>query len=272
MTEYDAFLQVIIESPDDDSTRLVFADWLEEHGDAERAKLIRLQCSLNSLPPASPELVPLEERVNLLLQARRNDYLTPLTRIGLQFDRETQHQETLDECVIAHLTATFRRGFVEDITIGGRESLETFLKHAEVLFRLTPLQHLEVSEVRGWSMSYDQGYPVGCYSPMIDSPRAEDLRALIRFPDLARLRTLRLRFDLGTEEAGVLANAPYLTDQTRLLLYPSQHWEDSWSGRPYYYETSPSGELVATAVEYRPTEEIERILRARFGDSVHWCR
>jgi uncharacterized protein (TIGR02996 family) len=48
MTEHDAFLQAIIESPDDDTLRLVFADWLEEHGDAARAELIQLQCSLNS--------------------------------------------------------------------------------------------------------------------------------------------------------------------------------------------------------------------------------
>jgi uncharacterized protein (TIGR02996 family) len=32
-------------APDDDAPRLVLADWLEEHGDPERAEFIRLQCT-----------------------------------------------------------------------------------------------------------------------------------------------------------------------------------------------------------------------------------
>ena len=35
-------LRVILETPADDVPRLIFADWLEEHGEAERAKFIRL--------------------------------------------------------------------------------------------------------------------------------------------------------------------------------------------------------------------------------------
>jgi uncharacterized protein (TIGR02996 family) len=39
----EPFLQTIAEEPDEDLHRLVFADWLEEHGQAERAEFIRLQ-------------------------------------------------------------------------------------------------------------------------------------------------------------------------------------------------------------------------------------
>ena len=42
MTEKD-FLQAIINDPDDDVPRLIFADWLEEHENQERAEFIRLQ-------------------------------------------------------------------------------------------------------------------------------------------------------------------------------------------------------------------------------------
>jgi uncharacterized protein (TIGR02996 family) len=278
MTEHDAFLQAIIESPDDDTLRLVFADWLEEHGDAERAELIRLQCSLNSPPPESPRLAPIQERVNmherlnLLLQPRRNDFLSPLTRVGLRFGEETRFVEEMqEECVIAHLKPVFRRGFVEEITVPGRESLQRFIRHAGALFRLTPLQHLQVTEVRGWSQSYDQGYSIGCYTPMIDSPREPDLRALVELPEMARLRTLLLRLDIGSEEARVLADSPFLTDQTRLLLYPSESSEAAWETHQWSMGLSAYG-LDATPWEYRPSEEIERILRARFGDSVRWCR
>ena len=33
----DAFLRAILDDPDDDSLRLVYADFLEEQGDADRA-------------------------------------------------------------------------------------------------------------------------------------------------------------------------------------------------------------------------------------------
>jgi uncharacterized protein (TIGR02996 family) len=41
-----ALLNAIIAAPEDDLPRLVYADWLEEHGRAERAEFIRLECEL----------------------------------------------------------------------------------------------------------------------------------------------------------------------------------------------------------------------------------
>lgn len=41
-----ALLRTCKENPDDDTPRLVLADRLEEHGDAERAEFIRVQCEL----------------------------------------------------------------------------------------------------------------------------------------------------------------------------------------------------------------------------------
>jgi uncharacterized protein (TIGR02996 family) len=42
----DAFLQAIREQPDDNTHRLVFADWLDDQGDTTHAQLIRVQCEL----------------------------------------------------------------------------------------------------------------------------------------------------------------------------------------------------------------------------------
>jgi uncharacterized protein (TIGR02996 family) len=39
--ERQPFLRRIIENPDDDAPRLVYADWLDEHDDPDRARLIR---------------------------------------------------------------------------------------------------------------------------------------------------------------------------------------------------------------------------------------
>jgi uncharacterized protein (TIGR02996 family) len=46
----EPFLQDIAESPHDDTIRLIFADWLADHGAEDRADLIRLQVRLAALP------------------------------------------------------------------------------------------------------------------------------------------------------------------------------------------------------------------------------
>jgi uncharacterized protein (TIGR02996 family) len=43
-TEEAGFLEAIFSDPDDDAPRLVYADWLDERGDPDRAEFIRLQC------------------------------------------------------------------------------------------------------------------------------------------------------------------------------------------------------------------------------------
>src|SRR5262249_46941289 len=49
--------------PEDDAPRLIFADWIEENGEGNRAEFIRLQCRLATLPeddPARPDLLDRE--------------------------------------------------------------------------------------------------------------------------------------------------------------------------------------------------------------------
>jgi uncharacterized protein (TIGR02996 family) len=46
MTDADALFAAILADPADDAPRLVYADWLEEHGQPERAEFIRVQCEL----------------------------------------------------------------------------------------------------------------------------------------------------------------------------------------------------------------------------------
>jgi uncharacterized protein (TIGR02996 family) len=41
-----AFLAGVLDDPADDGVRLIFADWLDEHGDPDRAEFIRVQCEL----------------------------------------------------------------------------------------------------------------------------------------------------------------------------------------------------------------------------------
>jgi uncharacterized protein (TIGR02996 family) len=51
LAQHEAFLRAIFDAPDDDTPRLVYADFLDETGDPERAERIRVQCELERLPP-----------------------------------------------------------------------------------------------------------------------------------------------------------------------------------------------------------------------------
>src|SRR4051812_48307025 len=44
--EREALVAAIAANPDDDTPRLIFADWLQEHGEDDRAEFIRLECEL----------------------------------------------------------------------------------------------------------------------------------------------------------------------------------------------------------------------------------
>lgn len=48
---HEAFLADIIASPADDTARLIYADWLQDHGEEDRAEFIRVQCEYSRLHP-----------------------------------------------------------------------------------------------------------------------------------------------------------------------------------------------------------------------------
>ncbi len=49
--DWPAFMAAIVADPDDDTVRLVAADYLEEHGDPDRAAFIRIQVELAHSKP-----------------------------------------------------------------------------------------------------------------------------------------------------------------------------------------------------------------------------
>src|SRR4051794_25062384 len=90
------FLTAICRSPDDDAPRLVYADWLEEHGDPERAEFIRVQCALAAETYDDPRHDELEERNESLLGQHGEKWSTDVRGPGVR-----------EVC--------FRRGFVEAV-------------------------------------------------------------------------------------------------------------------------------------------------------------
>ncbi|HEV3438776.1 MAG TPA: TIGR02996 domain-containing protein, partial [Gemmata sp.] len=72
MTDRDALYRAIVAKPEDDTPRLVYADWLEENGREEEAEFIRLECRLETSCPDQPEYTELldrQEELRLWLQA-----------------------------------------------------------------------------------------------------------------------------------------------------------------------------------------------------------
>lgn len=123
MTQHDAFLHAIRESPDDDAPRLVFADWLEERdqpGDAQRAEFIRVQCALAGAHVAGAQHHDFVDRERQLLHEHAATWLAPLEGLANRF--------------------IFRRGFVEEVSI----STQDLLQRGEVLFRQAPVRRLHL--------------------------------------------------------------------------------------------------------------------------------
>jgi uncharacterized protein (TIGR02996 family) len=77
MSTETAFLNAIQAQPEDNTLRLVYADWLEEQGDV-RAELIRLEIHLDSLPVYSEEFAIGKVRRNELRQLCQFSWLQAL--------------------------------------------------------------------------------------------------------------------------------------------------------------------------------------------------
>ena len=125
MTDAPAFFRAIEAGSDDDTPRLVYADWLDENAagaaDRARAELIRVQCAC---------VHDLDRRA--ALEARAEQLLTE------------QAAWTAD-WPVQPLNPIYHRGFIDPVTLPGAQ----FGPHADQLVELTPLFHLRLVRARG---------------------------------------------------------------------------------------------------------------------------
>ena len=75
MSDESAFLQAIRANPDDDTTRLVYADWLDERGDA-RGRFVRLHLALRSVAPDHVQRTAGECELSQLRRSCSREWLT----------------------------------------------------------------------------------------------------------------------------------------------------------------------------------------------------
>ncbi len=231
----DAFLQAILAEPDDDTHRLVYADWLEEFGDAaalDRAALIRAQVEAYRMPPGRKRSA-LQRTAKKLIKAHP-EWTADLWAIADRLDPE------------------FQRGFVHKVRI----TATAFARNAEALFAAAPLLRAVdfgppggevealvecpfLSRVAEAEMSqhcfcgglcsirrdmlvlFASPYLAGLTRLVIVGNRLgpEGAIALAETPHLSRLRELDLTDnDLGNAGARALLNSPWIPGLSRLVL------------------------------------------------------
>src|SRR5262245_39367867 len=78
VTEHRAFLESILETPEDDVPRLIYADWLEDHGDHDRAEFIRLQIQEEKTARYSLQWDEMQARINELQRRYRAHWVADL--------------------------------------------------------------------------------------------------------------------------------------------------------------------------------------------------
>jgi uncharacterized protein (TIGR02996 family) len=122
MNDGDALLAAILANPDDDTPRLVYADWLQENGQPERAEFIRIGVRRVATPKTVPEYQKLFGRELELLARHRAEWSAPFTT-----------WTRLEGLV-------FRRGFVEEIHL----EPDVYLQSSRKLFKSAPLREIWV--------------------------------------------------------------------------------------------------------------------------------
>jgi uncharacterized protein (TIGR02996 family) len=93
MNQEEAFLAALAENPEDETTRLVFADWLEEHDEPDRAEFIRVQCALARLAANDPTRTELTRRETELFRQGAGNWLDRAALdllFGVEFDPAEQ--------------------------------------------------------------------------------------------------------------------------------------------------------------------------------------
>jgi uncharacterized protein (TIGR02996 family) len=209
---YEPFLHAICANPEDDTVRLVYADWLDEHGDPARAEFIRLQIRLHhAMSQDSPEFEDALARAEQLIRWHGKLWTWELPPSpGLTWPNE------------------FQRGFFESVCA---RTAKWFIKHRKQAFRVAPIRHLTVSEAGEESLAALFAVPeierlrgLSLQSCRVPPDR---LRVLTHCPPLVNLRELEISgrttgtryLNFTDEEARELVDTPFLPALEAIYFY-----------------------------------------------------
>jgi uncharacterized protein (TIGR02996 family) len=217
-THEEAFLEDIVAHPEDDAPRLIYADWLDDHGQPDRAEFIRLQ----------------------VRQARAGD--DPKHALARQDELLARHEGTwrseLPKLQGVTWDEHFSRGFVESAFV---ESVEVFLAQAEAMFAAAPVRSLRIGRIDTFgaralaraphlarllelNLGNNPGLGRAGVAYLAGSPFLEHLTALLLHCS-----------SLGDEAVVCLAGSPHLDGLRELYLSGNEVGDDGtvalgWSG------------------------------------------
>jgi uncharacterized protein (TIGR02996 family) len=198
MSDGAALFAAILAHPDEDTPRLVYADWLEEHGDPDRAAFIRLQIEADPLPDGAAR-AEREEAARRLLVGHLDDWLGPLRALATNW--------------------IFVRGFPERLTV----LHEVFLDHADEILAAAPVRSIFFRKVKlplvGRLAAMPQLGRVWELNFWHDDLSEKAAEVLTTSPHLAGVRSLNLGSNrIRDRGARAVAGSPHLGELRELDL------------------------------------------------------
>jgi uncharacterized protein (TIGR02996 family) len=199
MIDNDPFLPALLEEPDNDTLRLIYADWLDDQGQA-RGEFIRIQCAKAKAADDDPCLPIWEARERELLTTHEVDWVRPLRHLIDAWE--------------------FRRGFVEKVTMRPGANWSELLELAPVRhIHFYQRAHATPQEVRVLAQSPGLKRLLTLKLNTDRGIRDDSVAVLAGCPYMSGLLGLDLSDNwIHNEGAHLLAESPYLSRLRRLRL------------------------------------------------------
>jgi uncharacterized protein (TIGR02996 family) len=236
----DGLLRAVVEDPDDDVPRLVYADWLEENGQAQRAELLRLQCDPARVEP-SPREKELAQALSAELLAGLGGLVErctfergmPRLEVGMRVFQSRAFQELAPDWVrrrrvhglLLHGTTRHWQKVADSPVLGCVHELVLWHNGLEdaglaVLARSPHLAGLHTLRVAGGGIRQGLAVLTAAALPRLrrlalpdNRVNLESLHALAAWPQAWRLTTLNLGHNwVSGAEASVVFNSPMLAN------------------------------------------------------------
>ncbi|CAN5544265.1 hypothetical protein BH11PLA2_BH11PLA2_28310 [soil metagenome] len=229
MSTKQDFLKAIWDQPHDDLPRLVYADWLEEQGDAARAEFIRLQCEHARTEKYEDHWYTLRDRVEKLWKKHKKTWQAELPESVRKYRFERGFVSPNSKIYTASAFTSLDPSLIEAAPFwkielrGNISDLVKAAKHPH-MGRVSHLNYDSSGHPhRHKDGFFTQGHLHNLSRLLLRNPNADDatVEALIdnchRIP---HLKQLQIGYENEVTSSGInkLAQSPILSGLTHLLM------------------------------------------------------